>query len=40
MIGSVRIETLFQRPRRQTQSLPPRRHLHSFEIQIPNGLSS
>ena len=32
MIGSVGVEPLFQGERRQTQSLPPRRYLHGFEI--------
>ena len=40
MIGSVSIQPLFERPRGQTQSLSSRRHLHSFEIQIPNGLAA
>jgi hypothetical protein len=31
---------LFQRAGGQTQGLSPRRHLHGFEIQIPNGLAA
>jgi hypothetical protein len=32
MIGGVGVQPLFQRSGGQTQSLPPRRRLHSFEI--------
>jgi len=38
MIAEVGIEPLFQRPRSQTQGLPPDRHLQSLEIQIGDGL--
>jgi hypothetical protein len=31
---------LFQRTGSQTQRLPPRRYLHSFEIQIPDRLAA
>jgi hypothetical protein len=37
VIGGVRVQPLFQRSGGQTQSLPPCRHLHGFEIQIPDG---
>ena len=40
MIAGVGIQPLFQRPCCQTESLPPRRHLHSFEIQIADGLAA
>jgi len=40
VIGGVSVEPLFQRSGGQTQSLPPHRYLHSFEIQIPDRLSS
>jgi hypothetical protein len=40
VIGGVSVEPLFQRSGGQTQSLPPRRYLHSFEIQIPDGLAA
>jgi len=38
MIGSVGVQPLFQCG--QPQSLSPRRHLHSFEIQIGNRLTT
>jgi hypothetical protein len=37
MITGVGIQPLFQRPRGQPQSLPPRGHLQGFEIQIVDG---
>jgi hypothetical protein len=40
MIGGIGVQPLFQRSRGQTQSLPPRRHLHSFEVQVPDGLTA
>jgi hypothetical protein len=38
MIGGVGVQPLFQRSRGQTQRLPSGRHLHGFEVQIPNRL--
>jgi hypothetical protein len=40
MIGGVGVQPLFQRARSEPQSLPPRRHLHRFEIQIPDALAA
>jgi hypothetical protein len=40
MIGDVGVQPLFQRSRGQSQSLPPRCYLQSFEIQICNGLTT
>jgi hypothetical protein len=40
MIGRLGVEALVQRPRRQTQGLPSRRHLHRLELQILNGLAA
>jgi len=40
IIAGIGIQALFQRSRGQTQSLPPRRCLHGFEIQIANGLAA
>jgi hypothetical protein len=40
VIGSVGVQPLFQGPCCQTQSLPTRRHLHGFQIQIPDGLAA
>jgi hypothetical protein len=40
MIAGVGIQPLFQGSRGQAQSLPPRRHLHGFEIQILDGLTA
>jgi hypothetical protein len=40
VIGSVSVEPLFQRSGGQTQGLPPRCYLHSFEIQIGNSLTT
>jgi hypothetical protein len=40
MIGSIGVQPLFQRSGGQAQSLPPRRHLHGFEIQILDGLTA
>jgi hypothetical protein len=34
MITGIGVEPLLQGARRQAQSLPPRRHLHGFEIQL------
>lgn len=38
IIASVGIQPLFQCARGQPQSLPSRRYLYSFEIQILDGL--
>jgi hypothetical protein len=40
VIGGVSVEPLFQRSGGQMQSLPPRRYLHGFEIQIPDRLAA
>jgi hypothetical protein len=40
MIAGVGIQPLFQCSRGQPQSLPPRRRLHRFEIQIANRLAA
>jgi hypothetical protein len=40
MIGSVGVQALFQCSCGQPESLSPRRHLHSFEIQIGNRLAT
>jgi hypothetical protein len=40
MIGDVGIQPLFQCSRRQSQSLPPRCYLQSFQIKIRNGLTT
>ena len=40
MIGSVGVQPLFQCSRGQPQSLSPRRHLHGFEVQIGNRLTT
>jgi hypothetical protein len=37
VIGGVSVQPLFQRSGGQTQSLPPRRHLHGLEIKIPDA---
>jgi hypothetical protein len=38
MIAGIGIQPLFQCSRGQAQSLPPRRRLQGFEIQILDGL--
>jgi hypothetical protein len=38
MIAGVGIQPLFQCARGQPQSLPPRRDLQGFEVQILDGL--
>jgi hypothetical protein len=38
MIGSIGVQPLFQSARGQPESLLPRRHLYSLEIQIGNRL--
>jgi len=38
MIAGIGIQPLFQCSRGQAQSLPSRRHLEGFEIQILDGL--
>ena len=38
VIARVSVQPLFQRTGGQAQSLPARRHLHGFEIQILDGL--
>jgi len=38
MIGGIGVQPLFQRSGCQAQSLPSRRHLHGFEIQVLDGL--
>jgi hypothetical protein len=38
MVGSIGVQALFQRSRRQSQSLSSRRHLHGFEIQTGKRL--
>jgi hypothetical protein len=40
VIGLVSVQPLFQGSRGQPQSLPPRRHLHGFKIQIGNRLGA
>jgi hypothetical protein len=40
MIGRVGVQPLFQGARGQPQSLSPRRHFHSFEIQVGNCLGT
>jgi hypothetical protein len=40
MVAEVRIQSLLQGSRGQTQSLTPGRHLHRLEIQIRDGLTS
>ena len=40
IIGGIGVQTLFQRSCCQAQSLSPRRHLHSFEVQLPAGLTA
>jgi len=39
MVGGIGVEPLFQGSCCQAQSLPPRRHLHGFEVQVVNGLA-
>ncbi len=38
MIGGIGVQPLFQCSRGQAQSLPPRRDLHGFDIQILDSL--
>jgi hypothetical protein len=40
MIGGVGVQPLFQRSCCQTQSLTARRYLHSFEVQVLDGLTA
>ncbi len=40
MIGDVGVQPLFQRPRGQSQSLPPRCYLQRFQIQICDGMAA
>jgi hypothetical protein len=40
VVGGVSIEPLCQRSGGQTQSLPPRRDLHGFEVQILDALAA
>jgi hypothetical protein len=40
MIAEVGVQALLQRPRSQTQGLPPSRHLHCLEIYIGDGLTA
>jgi hypothetical protein len=40
MIGDVGVQPLFHCSRGQSQSLPPRCYLQSFEIQICDGLTT
>jgi hypothetical protein len=40
VIAGIGIQPLFQRSRRQTQSLPSCGHFDSFEIQILDGLAA
>ena len=40
MIGGVGVETLFQCPGSQTQSLPSCGYFDGFEIQISDGLAA
>jgi hypothetical protein len=39
VIAGIGIQPLFQRSCCQAQSLPSRRHLHGFEIQVLDGLT-
>lgn len=38
MIRGIGVQPLFQRSRGQPQSLPPRRDLQGFEVQVLDGL--
>jgi hypothetical protein len=40
MIGGIGVQSLLQSSGGQPQSLPPRRHLHGFKIQIADGLTA
>jgi hypothetical protein len=40
MVAEIGVQSLLQRPRSQTQSLPAGRHLHRLEIQIVDGLTA
>jgi len=40
MIGHIGVEPLLQRSSSETKSLPPRRSLHCFEVQVLGGLTA
>jgi hypothetical protein len=40
MIAGIGVQPLFQRTRRQAQSLPPCRHFHRLKVQVGDRLAA